>query len=235
MNLSTIKITGSLNKLMTGAFFMMGTLFLSACSTKEQAVPEAASLMLVNTSPTLATYNIYLNNTPANQGAVPFGGALPYLRVNTGEYAVKFTTASSSESLITKKVSFENNKAYSLFLIGKPDSLDYLVINDQLATAPTDKAAIRFINLSPDAGALNLSIKDGATLVSDKTYKTSSAFSEVEAKTVTLQIKDAAGVVKSELAATELKAGRIYTIMSIGMLTPTELQQKAIVKVINNN
>lgn len=235
MILSTRKITGNLTKIMTGALFTLSSLFLSSCSTKETPVPESASLMMVNTSPTPATYNIYVNNSPANQGAVPFGGALPYLRVATGDLSIKFTTASSTESLITKKVYTENNRAYSLFLIGKDDKLDYLVIKDEITQAPKEKALIRFINLSPDAGALDLGVKDGAILISDKAYKVNSAFMEVEAKTQTLQIKDkATGLVKSELKDAEIKAGGIYTILSIGMMVPTGLEQKAVAKLITN-
>ncbi|WP_316820977.1 DUF4397 domain-containing protein [Pedobacter gandavensis] len=235
MNLSTKKFTGSLNQLMTGALLSMSTLFLTACSTKEAPVPESASIMLVNTSATPATYNIYVNNGLANQAALPFGGALPYLRLNTGEQSIKFTTASSSESLITKKVTLENNKLYSLFLIGKSSNLDYLVINDEISKRPADKAMIRFINLSEDAAALDLSVKEGAVLVGDKAYKASSSFVEVEAKKYILQIKDkASGLVKSELEETELKAGSVYTIMSLGMMNPTGLEQKAIIKLINN-
>ncbi|WP_316752388.1 DUF4397 domain-containing protein [Pedobacter gandavensis] len=235
MNLSTIKITGNLNKLMTGALLTASTVFLSACSTKEVPVPEAASLMVVNTSPTPATFNAYINNGLMNQAAIPFGGALGYLRVNIGESAIKFTTASSSESLITKKITMENNKAYSLFLVGKTEQLDYLVINDVLTKMPTDKAAIRFINLSPDAGLLDLVVKDGATLIGDKAYKTYSDFTEAEAKKQTIQIKDkATGLVISELVDAEFKAGSIYTILSIGMVKPIDLDQKAATKLISN-
>lgn len=235
MTLFTFRITGNLSKLITGALFTLSSLVLSSCSTKETPIPESASLMMVNTSPTPATYNIYVNNAPANSGAIPFGGALPYLKVNTGEQSIKFTTASSTESLITKKVNIENNRAYSLFLIGKEDKLDYLVIRDEIAQAPKEKALIRFINLSPDAGVLNLAIKEGAVLISDKAYKENSAFIEVEAKTQTLQIIDkATGSVKSELINEEIKAGGIYTILSIGMMTPTGLEQKAIAKKITN-
>lgn len=235
MNLSTIKITGSLNKLMTGTLVAMSVLFLSSCSTKEAPTPEVAAVMFVNTSPTPATYNIYVNGGQANTGALPFGGAMPYSRIAPGEHSIKFTTASSTESLITKKVAMENNKSYSLFLIGKDDKLDYLVINDEIAKRPTDKAMIRFINLSPDAAALDLGVKDGAILIGDKAYKANSTFIEVEAKKQTLQIKDkATGQMKSELVDAEFKAGGIYTILSIGMLTPTGLEQKAIVKLINH-
>lgn len=235
MNLSTIKITGNFNQLMTGALLSISTLFLTACSTKETPVPEAASLMFVNTSPTPATYNVYVNNVLASPGALPFAGAMSYLKLNTGEPSIKFTTASSSESLITKKVTLENNKAYSLFLIGKEDKLDYLVINDVITKMPGDKALIRFINLSPDAKALDLGIKEGATLISDKAYKVNSDFVEVEAKKVTLQIKEkGTGLVTSELVDADLKAGTIYTVLSIGMITPTGLEQKATTKLITN-
>ncbi|MBB2150423.1 DUF4397 domain-containing protein [Pedobacter gandavensis] len=235
MNLSTIKITGNFNKMMTGALLTMSTLFLTACSTKETPVPESSSMMFVNTSPTPATYNVYVNNGLASPGALPFGGAMSYLKLNTGEQSIKFTTASSSESLITKKITLENNKAYSLFLIGKEDKLDYLVINDLITKMPVDKAMIRFINLTPDATSLELGIKEGATLIGDKAYKENSDFIDVEAKKLTLQIKEkGTGLVISELVDTEFKAGSIYTILSIGMVTPTGQEQKATAKLVNN-
>lgn len=235
MNISTTKITGSLNKLMTGAFLMMSTLFLSSCSTKDTPAPDTAIVRFVNAVAGPGTYNVYLNDIQRNtQGALASGGASVYIGVKTGDNEIKFTTASSTISLITKKVYFENNKAYSHFLIGKPDTLNYLTINDERVEGLADKALIRFINLSPDAGLLDLGIKDGAILINDKNYKSASAYKEAEAKTITLQVKDKAGVVKSELANTELKAGRLYTIMSIGMMTPTGDDQKASIKIITN-
>jgi hypothetical protein len=225
----------NLYRLAAVSLFSIGTL-LSSCSTKETPVPESASLMAVNTSPSPATFNAYINGGKiTSSGALAFGGAIAYLRLNTGENTVKFTTASSTESLVTKKVILENKKIYSLFLIDKEAKLDFLVANDDVAAAPTTKALIRFINLSPDAPALDLAVKDGAALITDKAYKASSSFIEIEPKKYIFQIKNkTATPVQAELAETEIKAGGIYTLLSIGLVTPTGLDPKITAKLITN-
>lgn len=235
MKIFTRKERTNLYKLSVAALFSISTL-LSSCSTKETPVPESASLMVVNTSPSPATFNAYVNGGKiSSSGALAFGGAIAYLRLNTGENTVKFTTASSTESLISKKITLENKKIYSLFLIDKDPKLDFLISNDDVATPPTTKALIRFINLSPDAPALDLAIKDGAALVTDKTYKAVSAFIEIEPKKYIFQIKDkTASPLQAEMAETEIKVGGIYTLLSIGLVNPTGLDPKITAKLITN-
>lgn len=241
MRLFTTKTAGKLHTLMAASALTISTLLLSSCSSKDNPIPEQSALMIVNTSPTPATFNVYLDNLKANSGPLPFGGALPYLKLNPGDHAVKFTTGSSTESLITKTITAENQKAHSLFLIGKTDNtgknvnLDYFFTTDATDAVPSGKALVRFINLSPDATSLILGQKEGTDLFQDQAYKTNSKFIEVEAKKYTFQVKDkASSTVKAEIAETELKAGVVYTVISIGYLNPDGTDQKVTAKLIAN-
>ncbi|AOM79144.1 DUF4397 domain-containing protein [Pedobacter steynii] len=225
----------NLFRLMTASLFGLSTLMLASCSTKETPVPESSSLMVVNTSASPGTYNVYINGGKANPGPLPFGGPLPYIRLNTGESTIKFTTAGSTESLVTKKIILEDKKGYSLFLIDKEPKLDILIASDEVSALPTTKALIRFINLSPDAPALDLAVKDGAALVTGKAYKAIGDFIEIEPKKYIFQIKDkTASPLKAELAETEIKAGGIYTVLSIGLVNPTGMDPRIMVKLITN-
>lgn len=216
-------------------FALMCFLLLQSC--KKETMPESqiTYVNITNASPTVGTYNFYINNNKINTGALPFGGNMSYLTIQPGEHTLKLTTESSTESLLTKKLVFENTKAYSLFFINQGANLDYLLVPDDLKNPAEDKALIRFINLSPDAPALNLAIKEGNNLFTDKAYKAVSDYSEVEAKVYILQIKDkASGEVKKEVANIDLKKGKTYTIIARGMLTPGEAQQPFGLQVIAN-
>lgn len=199
------------------------TLFMQSCKSDDPAPEARISLLSVtNASPTLATYNFYLNNTKIHNGALPFGGGIPYLRLNPGIFAAKLTTESSTESLLSESLTLENGKAYSLFVIEKGTALDYLLINDEIKAPGEDKARVRFINLSPDAPALNIATKDGVAIATDKAFKAASDFIEIPAKVYTFEIKDkTTGALKTEIKDFDIKKGKTYTIISRGMLTPT--------------
>ena len=61
------------------------------------------------------------------------------------------------------------------YLINKPARMDVYTIGDDLSAPATDKAYIRFINLSPDAPALDLAKTSATTmLITNKAFKNAS-------------------------------------------------------------
>ncbi|MES2417313.1 MAG: DUF4397 domain-containing protein [Bacteroidota bacterium] len=208
---------------------------LSSCKKGTDPDLQATYLRFINTSPTLGTYNIYVADKMVNTAALPFGGTVSYAQYYPGTQTIKVTTASDMQSLITKQVVLANSGAYSLYLIDKGDKMDALLVTDNMTTSSSTKASIRFINLTPDAPALNLDLAAGTNLVKDKTYKTESEYAAIDPKTYTFEIKDSAtGVVKTTLTDIEIVAGRYYTIISRGMLNPATNDQPFSGQVIIN-
>ncbi len=194
---------------------------LNSCKKKEVEVPDASYLRFVNASPTLGTYNIYLDNKMLNTMAIPFGGTISYSPFVFGKHTVKYTTATNTQAILTKEITLTGNKIHSLYLVDKGDNLDALLVVDDATVTSTTKAFVKFINLSPDAPALSLDIAEGANLFASKTYKTGTEFIQVDPKTYKFNIKDSAtGAVKTTLNDIEFVAGRYYTIISRGMLNP---------------
>lgn len=165
-----------------------------------------------------------------NPAALPFGGAVSYLSYAAGTYSLKFTTASSAESLLTKNITLNASTYYSTYLINKPGALDVYTISDDLAIPSTDKAYIRFINLSPDAPALDLAKTSAtASLVTNKAFKTASAFIAVDAGTYTLDAKEtSSGAIKATSESTSFTAGYHYDIICGGLTTPSNDTERAL-------
>ncbi|SER73945.1 DUF4397 domain-containing protein [Pedobacter rhizosphaerae] len=208
---------------------LMFLITLSACK-KDEVSTTISYLRTVNASPTLATYNIYLNGSVINSAAIPYAGSVAYTAREAGSYSLKFTTASSTENLLTKTVSLSPNMYQSFFLINKGTSLDGLTVSDDLSVPATDKAYIRFINLSPDAPAMDL-IKNGATtaLFTNKTYKTATAFVQVDAGSYTLDAKETSGgAVKASLTGFTFVAGYHYDVIYGGLVTPADDTQRPV-------
>lgn len=237
MNISIQPTIKNLKRFSAFTLLSISTLVLNSCSKDPAPTPEVAFLSITNTSPTTATFNIYMDQSVINTGgAVPYNGTTGYFQTSPGTHSVKFTTASSSASIITKDVSLEANTVNSLFLIGKGANMDFLKVKDNLGNMSSTKAFVRFINLSPDAPALDLAVKEGSVLIENKAYKANSEFIEVEAKAYILEFRNKAtgATLGGPLSSTELKAGKSYTVISTGLITPGDAEQGFGGKIITN-
>lgn len=236
MNISIQSTIKNLKRFSAFTLLSISTLFLNSCSKDPVPAPEIAYLSITNTSPTSATFNIYMDQSVINTGgAVAYNGTTGYFQTSPGTHSVKFTTASSTASVITKDIVLEANTINSLFLIDKGTNMDFFKIKDNLGNMASAKAFIRFINLSPDAPALDLAVKAGSVIIENKTYKTNSEFIEVEAKEYILEFRNkATGTTLAELASMELKAGKSYTVISTGLITPGDSERAFGGKIITN-
>ncbi|RBQ10247.1 DUF4397 domain-containing protein [Pedobacter miscanthi] len=211
-------------------FVLIAFTAFTSCKKTETADPTISYIRVVNTSPSLATYNAYFNSTMLNSAALPFGGSASYASFAAGAYTLKFTTASSTESLLSKTVSLSASSYYSTYLINKPNALDIYTIGDDLSVPVADKAYIRFINLSPDATAFDLFKTSGTTaLFTGKTFKNASGFITVDAGTYSLDAKEtSSGTVKATTGSTTFTAGFHYDVILNGLVTPANDTERAL-------
>lgn len=195
---------------------------LISCKKTDSVDATLSNLRVINVSPALATYNTYLNGIALNTAALPFAGSTAYTTRTSGGYSLKFTTASSTESVLTKAISLNTSAYQSFYLINKPAALDLFTLTDDLSLPSTDKAYIRFINLSPDAPAMDLA-KTGSTssYSTGKAYKTASGFIVVDPGTFTLDLKEtSSGTVKAVSESSSFAAGYHYDVIAGGLVSP---------------
>lgn len=202
----------------------------SACKKEEEIDTTLSNIRVINAAPTLATYYPFINSGLISSAALPYGGSTAYNANISGANTIKFTAENNTESLLTKTVNLNANNYYSFYLINKPGALDGLVIADDLSLPAADKAYIRYINLSPDAPALDLTKTGESTaLIANKTYKTASAFIAIAPGTYTLDAKETAtGTIKATSSTVTLTAGYHYDIICGGLVSPANDTERAI-------
>lgn len=195
---------------------------LSACKKEATTSTTIAYFRVLNTSPTLNTYNVYLNGSQVNPAALPFAGGISYNARATGTYNFKFTTASNTTTLLSKDVSLNVGTYHSVYLINKPDALDIFTTTDDLTVPTATKAFIRFINLSPDAPTMDL-VRTGTTsttLFSGKAFKTATDFSAIDGGTYSFDAKETTGgSIKTSLSSFNFMAGYHYDVIYGGLVT----------------
>lgn len=201
----------------------------SSCK-KEETDTNLSYIRIINSAPTLATYYPFINSTSVSSSALPYGGSTAYTTYATGSTTVKFTSENNAESLFTKTINLTPSTYNSFYLINKPGELEALFITDDLTMASADLAYIRYINLAPDAPALDLA-KTGETtaLITNKSYKTASGFIAVTPGTYTFDAKETStGTVKAVSSSATLVAGYHYDIICGGLVNPANDTERAI-------
>ncbi|MBC6108848.1 DUF4397 domain-containing protein [Pedobacter sp. CCM 8938] len=205
-------------------------LAFTSCKKEDTVDPTLSALRVINASPSSATYNVYLDGSLINAAELPFAGSLSYVQKTAGTYSLKFTTGSSVESLLTKSINMNQSVYQSFFLINKPGALDGLYVTDDLNVPSADKAYIRFVNLSPDAPALDLA-KTGATtaLITNKAFKVASSFISIDPGTYSFDAKDTStGLIKTTLSSTTFVAGYHYDVICGGLISPANDTERAL-------
>jgi hypothetical protein len=193
---------------------------LSSCLKNSTSVqPPIALLSVINASPDAPPLDFYLSDNKANAYSFGFGNGLDYISAYTGKRTATFTPAGTKTVYKADTLTLNENRYYSLFLANTAGHEEFVLLNDTINKPADGKASIRFINLSPDAPAADLVIKDGATLVANKAFKGFSGFVPIAATAkYTLEIRQAGtSTVLATLTNVTLNNGSLYTVWLQGL------------------
>lgn len=198
------------------------TLGLSSCMKDDvQNTPISISgLSLVHASPTTEKLDVYIDNTRASIDDFVFGNKMDYLRAYSGDRTITVTKKGLTTRLTSDVVKLVPDSGYTVFVVDKFEAIDLLTLRDDLASPAAGKAKIRFVNLSPDGGALNLAVNGAATdLADNRAFKQFSAFVPVDAaENVTFNVKNkATGAIEATITGVKIEDGKIYTIYAKGL------------------
>src|SRR6187402_403697 len=95
-------------------FILLITVIIGISSCKKETEDVIYSqLSIVNMSPTVATYDVYLNDGKINAAALPFGGSISYGQKQISTYTLKFTTPNRPENLFSKSIDIAQSAYYT--------------------------------------------------------------------------------------------------------------------------
>jgi hypothetical protein len=199
---------------------------LSACKKTDDtpATTLTTSLNLINASPD--TVNFYLNGTRLSKSNLYPAGSSGYFNVAYGQqnYQVKDIfdpTGSTVRTLFSKTLTLDTSKYYSFFIVDETAENAFLT-NDNLQPDTTvNECFVRFVNASPDAGALDFAVGDTVKF-SNVAFKTASEFKSVGVSSLKpINLYHAGSATPVISGHYGLLAGKSYTFYSLGKLTGT--------------
>lgn len=212
-------------KMLFAAVTLSAVLASCAKDFDDTPAPAVSGLNVINASPSTEKLDFYVNNTRGNNEDLDFGKKLGYYNLYSGASKISIAKKGGTTILVSDNYTFAPERGYSLFLIGKVDSLKLLMVKDSLVVPASGKARVRFVNVSPDAPSLNLAVAGATTdLFTDRAYKQYSEFTTVDAaEKVTFTAKNKiTGAVEATLTDAKLESGRNYTIWVKGFKAATD-------------
>lgn len=203
---------------------------LSSClkqSKNNNYSPPVSLVTFIQASPDEPILDFYLDKDKVNGNPLAFTDDIDYFNAYVGKRTAIFINHSTSAAIFSDTVTLVANTPYSLFLTGKTTAPQILLLTDSITKPASGKATIRFINLSPDAPAVDL--VDGSTVLSaNKSYKGFSSFIPVTGNTNHTFTVNQAGTstVLATISNVNVNSGFVYTVWLSGLVTPTGTTDK---------
>ncbi len=201
-------------------------ILLAGCKLDENDSPDlppVAYVSLYNASPNSPGLNIMVDRKVINNYSFDYADHTGYLRFFTGDRTLEFGPYGANNVVTDTTITFEEGKAYSVFVVDAYQDADVIVLSDETTQPASGKAKIRFLNLSPDAPDINLAVSGNDTpLFTGQSFKEKSEFLEVDAKEYDFQVKLASGNNDLLLSVPDaiLQEGWTYTVLVRGFQTP---------------
>ncbi len=197
--------------------------------------PGSSNVMIVHASPDAPGVDLYADDAKANSAPLEFPDNTGYLLVSAGDRNFKVNPSGSMTSVIDATATLAPNRSYSIFAINDVANIEPLVVADDLTTPAAGKAHVRFMHLSPNAPAVDITLTDGTVVFGDYEFKEYTDFTPLDAGTYDLQVRLAGtDTVVLDLNGIALNTGTIYTVFARGFVGGSDAQALNAEIIVNN-
>ncbi|WP_259070788.1 DUF4397 domain-containing protein [Mucilaginibacter sp. X4EP1] len=192
---------------------------LYSCKNNDEVFKTVPSSFLNVVNGSADTLNFYLNGTRQNNTSSLYpSGQSFYISVPSGTQNYQFKKAGNSTVLFSTPLTLVDSVNYSMYVYGEASGSTFYTRDTlQTFTAYPDTTQVRFVNISPDAG--NLDVYVGSALsFTTRAFKSSSAFSLFPGGATEVKVyQSGSSTLKIDTTIT-FNAGGIFTIFSKGLL-----------------
>ncbi len=176
--------------------------------------------------PDAPNVDIYANDKLIVEN-LAFGELTKYLPVPEGTYTISlYATGDKSKPVLQNTLTINKDKIMTIAAANTVNNITLIAIPDTTMKNETNKSVIRFMHLSPNAPAVDITLPDGTIIFSNISYEQLTQYVEVEPTNYNLQVR-VAGTSNVVLTVpnVKLEPNRAYTIYAIGLVgSKPELQ-----------
>ncbi|RYY43732.1 MAG: DUF4397 domain-containing protein [Chitinophagaceae bacterium] len=206
---------------------------IAGCSKENENLVTGTSLVSFTNASAVQTLDIYADNNkistiPLNPGVTTGSAGNPYFSLDAGFRYIRISS-DGTNNLVQGNIPLDADAGYSVFAydsINTAGTLRALVLTDKPGVVLTGQAQLRYVQLSPDTGRIDLELANtfdtvsfssqsyiAATNVSESTL---SLFRVVKPGNYTIRVKRTNGSILPYSLPVNLSDGGVYTLYSRG-------------------
>ena len=184
--------------------------------------PEKSFVRIFHASPNAPAVDIYLNNKIIARN-LSYKQFTPYVSVAPGVYNVRiFPTGTTASPVINTNYTFRANVIQTIAASGNLNDIELLPFEEPKLPQVPGKAHVRFVHLSPNTPAVDITLPNGNVIFKDISFEETSEYIPLSAGTYTLQARPTGTTnVVLTVPNVNLRTGRYYTVYAIGLLNET--------------
>jgi len=171
--------------------FSVAALMGFSCSDDNNPVnpiEESSNVKVVHASPDAPSVDLVVDGTVAASN-LAFPNNTGYLEVPAGMRNVSVNVAGTSNSVINADLTIVSGNAYSVFAVDSVSKISAIVIEDDLTPPAAGNAHVRFVHLSPNAPAVDITLTDGTVVFGNRAFKEYTDFTPLPAGSYDLQVR----------------------------------------------
>ena len=132
-------------------------LALSSCSKNNNNTPvkPVAALAVVDAFADAPSLDFYLSGQQVNLSPIAPGNFFNYFNAYAGKVPAVFYQAGTTTLVAKDTITMAANHGYTLFLTNVVAHADFILTKDSLFAPPSGTISVRFVDASPDAGAVD--------------------------------------------------------------------------------
>jgi hypothetical protein len=192
----------------------------TAPAAKEVGQRNNALVRVINATPGAMAVDVFADDQKTFEG-VSFKDVTPYKEISDTRHTfrVRQVGKDNQQPIAENSEGLAGGRHYTILIM--PDTNDKTavsIINDNIAAPPADKAQVRLIHASPDAGEVDMFDKSGnKKLFSGVNFASETSYMAVDPMKTTLEVRQE-GQDKSVLTVPEanFEKGKYYTIVVTG-------------------
>src|SRR5215212_296037 len=206
----------------------------SPAQAQEETAEADATVRVIHASPGAPEVDVLLDGQTLLQG-VPYGTASSYSTMTPEEHRVQIvpTGQTADAAVVDETIAAAPGQAYLVAVFGLLNDIGGAVYDVDLSEIEPGQARVRLLNLSPDAGAIDLLETGGDEWFGGVDLGDASDYSDIAPGTYSADVRgddDRSLLTVSELPFEET---RVYDVVVLGQIADDSLEVQSLVTTVS--
>ncbi|QZY54512.1 DUF4397 domain-containing protein [Crassaminicella profunda] len=189
---------------------------------RKKNTPDNSYIRVLHAVPNAPNVDVYANGNLIVQD-LAYRQFSPYVPVTPGNYNIEvYPTGKKENPVIDTDVYIPQGTFFNVAAIGELPNISLYPIPEPTTAQNFGRPCIRFVHLSPNAPAVDITLSDGRKIFSNISYKDITDYACIPSGTYTFQVRPSGtDDVVLTIPNVELMADNYYTIYAVGLAGET--------------